>query len=79
MQESFSTILNIQDLDIKMIRLMRVKKERQNELAKVRALKADIRKQVADKEQQILELKKEIRMGETQIKEIQEKVSKLEA
>jgi uncharacterized protein len=79
MQESFSAILNIQDLDIKMIRLMRVKKERQSELAKVRTLKADIRKQVSDKEQRILELKKEIRMGETQIKEIQEKVAKFES
>lgn len=79
MQESFHIILNIQELDINMIRLMRVKKERQKELTKIQALNVDIQKQVADKETQILELKKEIRMGETQIKEIQDKVVKLES
>jgi uncharacterized protein len=78
MQESFHVILNIQELDINMIRLMRVKNERQKEFNKVQILKADIQKQVADKENQILEIKKEIRMGETQIKEIQDKVVKLE-
>ena len=79
MQESFNVILNIQELDINMIRLMRVKKDRQKELLKIHTLKSDIEKQVADKEGQILELKKDVRMGETQIKEIQEKVAKLEA
>jgi uncharacterized protein len=79
MQESFPIILKIQDLDINMIRLLRVKKERQRELTKIQTLKADIQTQVTDKESQILETKKEIRMGETQIREIQDKVAKLEA
>ncbi len=79
MQESFQTILSIQELDINMIRLMRVKKERQKELTKIHQLKSDIQKQVANKEAEIIDLKKEIRMGETQIKEIQDKVAKLES
>lgn len=79
MQESLKVILKIQELDIKMIRLMRVKKERQNELEKIHTLKADIERQVGEKEKQILELKKEIRIGETQTKEIQEKITKLES
>jgi len=79
MQESFHVILNVQELDINMIRLMRVKKERQKELTKIHTLKTDIQKQVADKENQVIEIKKEIRMGETQIKEIQDKVAKLES
>ena len=79
MQESFHVILSIQELDINMIRLMRVKKERLKELSKIHALKSDIQKQVAQKESQLLETKKEIRMGETQIKEIQDKVTKLES
>jgi predicted nucleic acid-binding Zn-ribbon protein len=79
MQESFHVILNIQELDINMIRLMRVKKDRQRELIKIQTLNTDIQRQVADKESQITEIKKEIRMGETQIREIQEKVAKLEA
>lgn len=79
MQEAFQTILNIQELDISMIRLMKLKKERQNELFKVNQLKEDVQKQVANKESEIVELKKDIRIGEIQIKEIQEKISKLEA
>ena len=79
MQESFHTILNIQELDINMIRLMRVKKERQKELSKIQTLNIDIQAQVANKESQVLEIKKEMRMGETQIKEIQDKVAKLES
>ncbi len=79
MQESFHQLLTIQELDINMIRLMRVKKERSRELEEIHTLKSDIGKQVADKEVQIMETKKELRMGETQIKEIQEKVAKLEA
>ncbi len=79
MDESFQTILSIQELDINMIRLMRVKKERQKELTKIHQLKEDIQTQVTDKESEITNVKKEIRMGETQIKEIQEKVAKFEA
>lgn len=79
MQESFRFILNIQELDINMIRLMRVKKERQDELQKIQNLNADIQKQVSNKEAQILEIKKEIRMGESQVNSIQDRVAKLEA
>lgn len=79
MQDSFKTLLNIQEIDIKMIRLIRVKKDRQKELAKVQSLKADIRTQVTQKETEVLEIKKDIRSGETQIKEIQERVTKLES
>lgn len=78
MHESFATILNIQEFDINMIRLMRVKRERLKELTKIHALKEDIEKQVAAKEAHTMEIKKEIRMGETQIKEVEEKVAKLE-
>jgi len=78
MQDSLKTILSIQELDIKMVRLMRVKKERQNELFKIQALKSDIAQQVASKEEQIMAIKKDIRAGETRIKEIQTKVTKLE-
>lgn len=78
MRESFQKILEIQELDIKMIRLMRVKNERKRELGKVHALLDDIRTQVDEKSEAILDLKKEIRLGETRIREIHEKVGKLE-
>lgn len=79
MREALKVILKIQELDIKMIRLMGVKRERQKELEKLLLLKADVQTQVTTKEQEILELKKRIRLGETQVKEIQEKVARLEA
>lgn len=78
MQDSLKVILSIQELDIKMIRLMRVKKERQDELKKIQHLKSDIQLQVSNKEEQITDIKKEIRMGEIHIQEIQDKVVKLE-
>lgn len=78
MKESLGVILNIQELDIKMIRLMRVKRERLKELEKVHALKNKTEAQVTEKEKQVMELKKEIRLGETHIKEIGEKVVRLE-
>lgn len=77
-QEALKTILDIQELDIKMIRLMRVKKERQKELTKIQALKSDMSKRVAEKSATIIDTKKEIRHGETRIKEILERISKLE-
>lgn len=78
LQEFLSVILKIQDIDIKLIRLMRVKRDRQKEKEKVLSLLESIREQVASKEKEVVELKKNIRMGETQIKEIQEKITKLE-
>ena len=47
MQESLKIILEIQELDMKMLRLTRVKKERQKELEHIHALKTDFHKQVA--------------------------------
>lgn len=79
MQESLEAILKIQELDIKMIRLMRVKKERLKELEKLQGLKGKIESQVAEKEAQVLELKKDIRLSETHVREIQERVTKLDA
>ncbi len=78
MRESLKKIIKIQDLDVKLIRLMRVKNARRKELKKIHELKEGIKDNVSAKEKQILELKKEIRLGETQVKEIQEKISKLE-
>ncbi len=57
---------------------MRVKNERRSELSKIHTLKGDIATQVSSKEEEITEIKKDIRMGETHIKEIEEKVVKLE-
>jgi len=79
MLESFDTLLLIQDLDIKLIRLVRVRSERRGELEKICSLRNDITEQVEKKQQEVTEIKKEIRLGEVTMKEIQEKVVHLEA
>lgn len=78
MQETFKNLLDIQELDIKMIRLLKVKKQRKSELDKLRDLKSDIENQTKEKAREILEIKKEIRMGESRIQELQAKVVQLE-
>lgn len=73
-----ATILDIQELDMQMIQFMRLKKERENELDNINAIKKDLMKQKTVKESEILDLKTNIRLGEGELKEIQEKIKKLE-
>ncbi|WP_194844258.1 zinc ribbon domain regulatory protein CdsZ [Candidatus Clavichlamydia salmonicola] len=79
MQDSFQAILGIQELDIKMICLMKVKREHQKELEKIRLLKSDIREKVQNKETELAELKEEIQEGENQIKASEERILHLES
>lgn len=78
MQESLKVILEIQELDMKMIRLMRVKKERQRELDHINGIKADFLQQLEMKEKEVLEIKKEIRVAESIISESNLKIERLE-
>lgn len=73
-----AVVLEIQELDMQMIQLMRLKKEREHELNNINGIKKDLMHQTAAKESDILALKTEIRLGEGELKEIQEKVKKLE-
>lgn len=78
MQESLKIILEIQELDMKMLRLVRVKKERQKELSHLQSIKTDIHHQVSEKELEVAHLKKNIRISETQIAEVNVRIEKLE-
>ncbi len=78
MYRALNDILEIQELDMKMIRLMRLKKERQNEYDKLNSIKADLKNKSLVKEGEILEAKKDIRIQEMEVQEIQEKLKKLE-
>lgn len=78
MEDALNVILNIQELDIKMIRLMKVKREHQKELLKVQELKSDIRRKVEEKELEMTLLKKQIKEGEFRIQEISDQINKLE-
>lgn len=79
MQEDLNPILEIQEFDMQMIQLMRLKRERQRELDKINAIKTDLRHKSLIKEGEIIELKKDIRLIEGEVAELKEKVKKLDA
>ncbi len=79
MLDDLKEILDIQELDMKMIRLMRVKKERLNELQQISDLRKELHAQTGDKEKEIDELGKNIQTLEQKIQEINAKIKKLES
>ena len=78
MLESLKTILEIQDFDMKMIRLMKLKKERRTELNNIESLRRDLKEQQDLKEKEISLLEKEISLEENKIVEIKDYLKKLE-
>jgi len=79
MNPALKMILDIQEYDMKMIRLMRLKKERLNELGHIDALRQELQKQQKDKEVEIVELSRGISVQEAKIIEIKDKIKRLEA
>src|ERR1700690_1282055 len=79
MLDSFKVILEIQELDMKMIQLMHLKRQRQKELENINSNKTSLGLRVANKEAEILEIKKLIRLAEGDHTEILAKIKKLEA
>lgn len=79
MQENLRPLIDIQELDMKMLRLMRVKKERIKELEQIDTLRKELHQQLEVKEQEIAELGKTIHAYEQKIQEITTKIKKLEA
>lgn len=78
MHKSLKKILEIQERDMQMIQLMRLKQERQRELDNINAVKKELEGQTTFKENEIIELKKNIRMMEGELAEIAAKFKKLE-
>lgn len=78
MHKSLTKILEIQERDMQMIQLMRLKQERQRELENINAVKAELDKQILFKDNEIIELKKNIRLVEGELNEILAKFKKLE-
>jgi uncharacterized protein len=79
MQESLRTILDIQELDMKMLRLVRVRKERSREVEQIGELRRDLHTQLGEKEKEIEELNKTIQAMESKIQETVAKIKKLES
>ena len=78
MLKHLKPILEIQELDMKMIRLMRVKRERQKELKQIEDLRADLNTQLKEKETEVSTLGEEIETHEKTIEEVTAKYKKLE-
>lgn len=79
MLDSLKIILDIQELDVKMIRLMRLKRQRQKELAQIEQLTAELRDQLGKKEAEIEEMNREINQLDEKIAELKEKIKEIEA
>jgi predicted CXXCH cytochrome family protein len=79
MRESLKIILAIQEYDIKMIRLMRLKKQRQDELKQIETLRKELIEQLGEKEHEIGHLSDECTLYERKIEEHKERIKKLEA
>jgi predicted nucleic acid-binding Zn-ribbon protein len=78
MHPALKVILDIQEYDMKMIRLMRLKRERLGELAHIDGLRQELRAQQADKEAEIASLNQNIAAQEAKIVEIKDRIKKLE-
>lgn len=72
-------ILDIQEIDMKMIQLMRLKNQRKQELDKIKSLKDNLRTQEQQKQTEIQLLKHEISFMEEEISAIVAKLKKLES
>ena len=79
MNEAMKNILDIQDLDIKMLRLIRVKKERKKEIEQIESLRKELHHQLTEKEADVTELNKQIQAYELKIQDISSKKKKLES
>lgn len=78
MQQGLKDILEIQELDMKMMRLMRIKRERQKEIAQIEELRQELYAQVTEKEGEIAELGKTITAQEAKIQDANAKIKRLE-
>jgi len=78
MLDSLKIILEIQELDVKMIRLIRLKRQRQKELTQIEKLTTELRHQMEEKEREILHMTQEINLLEDKIQELKAKIKRLE-
>ncbi|MDJ0651736.1 MAG: C4-type zinc ribbon domain-containing protein [Simkaniaceae bacterium] len=79
MQRRLKPLLDIQELDIKMIRLMRVKKQRQRELKQIESLRTELKEQLKLKEEEIKEIEPQVNGLEEKIQTLTDKYKKLES
>lgn len=78
MLKSLKVVLEIQELDMKMIRLMRLKKGSLKELEQIENLRNELKKQRTDKELEITELTRMITGQESKTHDLKERHKKLD-
>lgn len=78
MLKSLHVILELQELDMNMIRLMGLKAKRQEELANIQSIRKDLEERQLRKEHDVMELKKDMKLNEVRVREIEEEMQKLE-
>lgn len=78
MLDHLKVILEIQELDMKMLRLMRLKKTRQTEISQIWNLRKDLEGQLSEKKKEIFALSQQVTEEEANIEAMREKVKKLE-
>lgn len=79
MQESLRPVLDIQELDIKMIRLMRLKQQRSKELEQIESLKVELNQQLEAKGIEIQNINESVATLEKKVSSLNEKIKSLEA
>ncbi len=79
MQDNLKVILDIQEYDIKMIRLMKLKKARLKELNEIDDLKKDLSQKIEAKEEEIEGIKEQVSSFEEQILAVKEKIKHFES
>lgn len=67
-------LLEVQEMDMQMLRLIRLKRERMKELKSLITIRNDLASQYKNKHDDVMEIKSNIRLREIEILEIQEKV-----
>ncbi|MFY7843296.1 MAG: zinc ribbon domain regulatory protein CdsZ [Rhabdochlamydiaceae bacterium] len=78
MQDILKPLIDIQEIDIKLVRLKRMEVERKQELEQIQTLRLELRQQLQDKEQEISEHAKTIQNLENKLQEVTAKIKKLE-
>lgn len=79
MLTELKTILDIQEIDMKMIRLLRLRKERMKEIEQIDVLRSELGIQLQDKNKEVEALAIETQVLEEKIAEVNARMKKLEA
>lgn len=79
MLKALKHILKIQELDMQLIQLMRLKMGRLHELDNLKGIKDNLSKQIAIKQAELADLKINQKLSEAEVSDVQARIKKLEA